>query len=145
MAVLQRELVMAEIVRRMFLVSGHGTISRNPESPPDTEDFPAIQLFELDDEVTEQTMRGGKPTLKRKLQVAIEMYLSASSEGARSSELAAFVALVKAELYRGKQNFNGTAEVWREISMSRILIPPVGANAIGVGIAIEIAYLEDIS
>jgi len=145
MAISQREKIMMEIERRLLLVPGVGFVTRNPESPPDQSNFPAVQIFELDDEVEEQTMRGGKPCLKRKLQVAIEMYISASSQGARNAELNEFLSLVRRELYRTKQNFGGFASSWKEISMSRILVPPVGDNSIGVGVAIEILYLEDIS
>jgi hypothetical protein len=146
MPVLQRERIMAELWRRLSTVAGVAWTARNPSSPPGVENLPAVQIFEMDDEVVERTRRGGGeyPAYKRLLKVVIEAFISGSSEGAASSELFDFLGKLKTAMYQGGPSLGGLCEL-TESSGSRMLRPPAGNNVIGVGIELEIAYVENIA
>ncbi len=139
---LYREVIMAELWRRLASVTGVAWTARNPSAPPVAANLPAIQIFELEDEVHDYGRRGGWPQYKRSLTVVVEVFVQGSSEGAASKELFTFLGLVKKALYQGGSSLNGLGEI-REISTSRLLRPPAGGNVVGVGLYLQISYVED--
>jgi len=141
---LEREQIIQELWRRIAGVSGVKFTARNPSVPPSSENVPSIEFFELPDNVTDTTTRGGVPVMKRKLQVAIEVFIAGSKDSAASKELMAFVKTVKAALYAGGPTFGGLCS-WKEVEASRVMRPETGANLAGIGIVIEIMYVEDAS
>lgn len=140
----ERELIIAELWSRLDSVEEMAHTARNPISPPSVSDLPAAQFFELGDLVEQMTMRGTLPVYKRRLTVVIEVFIRGSLESAAGKELSIFVRKVKQKLYEGGATLGGLCNL-AEVESGRILRPPVGENTIGVGIAFEIRYLEDIS
>ena len=141
---LEREAIIAELWRRIDAVNGVVFTARNPASPPSKDDFPAIQFFELDDLVTDSSMRGGYPVYRRELDVAIEFFVAGTIEVASSKELGQFVQAGKTKLYEGGPTLGRRWE-FKETTASRVLRPPVGKHSAGIGIVIVIKYIEDVS
>jgi len=142
----EREVILKELWRRLAAVSGGGVYTtRNAKAEPKETDFPAIQFFELEDTVLPDLphSRGGKPAFKRKLRVAIESYISATTEGAANKELYAFIKLVKTAIYQGDGKM-GLKIAIVEVASTRVLRPPVGGNAIGLGLFFDFIYVEDV-
>lgn len=139
---LQRDKIMSEFWHRISHVEGVSWTARNPSAPPGAENMPAIQIFELSDTVTERTMRGGYPAYKRVMRVVMEIFIKGTSEGASSSELFAFLEKVKKAMYQGGPSLGGLCE-FSEVGSDRMLRPPAGQHIIGIGLEIEIAYVEN--
>jgi hypothetical protein len=143
---LERELVVAEIWRRLSLIPGIKYHMRNPQAPPKEQDMPCCLIFDMDDVVVQGNGMGTQaPTYKRALQVVVESFVQGSSEAAASKELMAFVRKLKREIYRGGSNLGKICTYIGEKSAARILNPRVGTNVIGLGIVFEVMYVEDIS
>lgn len=142
---LERDLILKALWARMASVAGVMFTARNPVNPPNKDNMPCIQFFELDDLVTDITKRGGLPAHKRELELVIEMFILASSEPAATKELAEFVGKVKYKLYEGGVTLGLKGVELREVSTGQILRPPDLDLAIGVGIVLKIRYVEEIS
>lgn len=142
---LEREILIKELWRRLSNVSTVNRTARNPASPPSIGDLPVIQFFELEDIVEGNTSRNGYPAYKRKLNLVIEAYTTATDEATSSKTLGEFVQLVKKELYRNGNNLNGTCVLIAETGSSRILRPPVADNAVGISLNFDVIYIENIS
>lgn len=142
----ERENIIQELWRRLAIVDGVQFTARNPKGPPDVENLPAIVFFELNDKVEQASMRGASkpPNYRRRLTVAIECYISASSEGGATRELGRFVRLTKLSLYRGGPTLGGKC-AFKEIEYSRVYRPPAGKHVIGIGFPIEVVYIEDMA
>jgi len=142
----QPEELIEELMYRMSTVSGVEYTARNPNKPPEVSNLPCIQVFELTDSVEEASCRGAGayPSYRRKLNVIIEMFLKASAPGPASQELRAFVVEMKKKLYEGGITLGGTCSGIKELESGRVLRPPIGENAIGIGIALVIEYVETI-
>lgn len=141
----EREVIMEEIAYRMSNVTGVSFTARNPKTPPNADDLPAILIFEFPDEVESRGSMGGHPIYKRRFKVVIECYLTASSEGAASTELGEFVEQIKKQIYTGGVNLNRKAAEIYESECSRVLRPPIGDNTVGLGLVFEVRYIEDIA
>ena len=141
---LEREEIIEELQRRMWLVTGIKKVARNTKAEPSVDDLPYIGIFELPDVVEEVDTRGATkpPDYRRRMGVMIESFIAASSEGASSQEMFIFVGELKKQLYTGGQTLGGLC-AFREVDYSRVLRPPAGDNTIGIGIALEIVYIED--
>ena len=142
---LERDLILKALWARMASVEGVMFTARNPVNPPNKDNMPCVQFFELDDLVTDITKRGGLPAHKRELELVIEMFILASSEPAATKELAEFVGKVKYKLYEGGVTLGLKDVELREVSTGQILRPPDLDLAIGVGIVLKIRYVEEIS
>lgn len=142
---LERELVMEALWARMADVEGVAFTARNPVNPPNKDNMPCIQFFELEDCVAASTMRGRVPVYKRDLDLIIEMFILAGSEPAASKELSEFVGKVKYKLYEGGVTLGLKGVEIREVSAGQILRPPDLDLAVGVGIVLRVRYIEDIS
>lgn len=142
---LERDSILKALWARMASVAGVMFTARNPVNPPNKDNMPCIQFFELDDLVTDITKRGGLPAHKRELELVIEMFILASSEPAATKELAEFVGKVKYKLYEGGVTLGLKGVELREVSTGQILRPPDLDLAIGVGIVLKIRYVEEIS
>ena len=140
---LERELILRELWKRMSQVDGVKYTARNPKAPPSTGDLPAIQFFELPDTVESASSRGGYPIYKRKMAIAIELIISAEHEGASSKVLGEFANEVKKKLYAGGVKLGGRNCQIQETDASRVLRPPIGDNVSMIGINLEIIYIED--
>ena len=141
----EREILIAEFWRRIASVTGVVKTARNPGDNPTTDDFPAIQFFELDDTITGKGRRGGYPVYNRNLMLTVEAFLAATSEAAPSKELGAFVQEIKKKIYSGGNNLNKTCSEITELGCTRVLRPPVGENSVGIGLIFEVKYTENIS
>ena len=141
----EREIIKEEIAYRMSQVDGVMFTARNPKTPPNAEDFPAILMFEYPDEVESKGLRGGYPIYKRKFKVVIECYITASSEGAATTELGDFVEKIKKKIYEGNNTLSKKASELNELELSQVMRPPVGDNTIGIGIIFEVSYIENIA
>lgn len=142
-----RDVVIGALWQAIASVSGVVRTSRNPSRPPKVSDMPAIQMFELDDKVIGRTLRGvgRSPSYKRQLLVAVESFIEAESDESSSAELFAFVNDLKAALYADGQSLGLTGVEFSEKSMSPVLRPPGLEQVAGIGILLEITYVEDIS
>lgn len=127
---------------RMASVAGVVYTARNPKAEPGVGNLPAIQFFELEDPVTQISMRGDYPNYRRKMKVVIEAFIAATTEASSSQELGAFLEQVKKSLY-GPGNTFGPESAFHEVETSRMLRPPTGNNTIGIGIVLEIQYVEN--
>jgi len=141
---IEREEIIAELWYRLSTVTGVVSTARNPSIVPDPQQMPCIQFFELEDIVEKVTMRGGFPVYHRKLTVAIEPFVLASSEQSSTAELIAFVREVKKKVYAGGASLGNRCSL-QEVEASRVLRPPGGTTLTGVGIALVISYIEDTS
>lgn len=141
---LEREEILEVLWRRMSEVSGVSYTVRNPEAPPGIDDLPAVQIFELGDEVVKVDSRGGYPAYTRRLSVALEGFIKATKEEAASKEIMAFLLEIKKKLYEGGPTL-GKRCLLVEKSASRVLRPPAGEHSVGIGVALEIQYVEDTS
>lgn len=141
----EREIFITELWKRLSSVVGVNRTARNPASSPNIDDFPIIQFFELDDDIISQSQRGGYPIYKRKLNLVIEAYITATKEALSSKELGSFVQEVKKKIYFGGNSLNNTCSLLIEKRASRVLRPPVGDHSVGISIPFEVIYIEDIS
>jgi len=141
--VLQREKIIEELWSRLADVAGVQYTARNPKAPPSIENLPAIQFFELGDTVVNSSMRGGYPIYSRVVSVVIEAFIKGSSETAVGKELMDFMVEIKKQLYLTGTKMRSGAVI-QEVSSSRVLRPPVGANVAGIGLAVELRYVEDV-
>lgn len=143
---LERELIIQELWRRLAAVPGVAYTARNPKAEPSVDNMPCIQFFELDDKPEKHDHRGATayPAYRRTFQVVVEAFVKGSSDAAASKELGEFMQAVKKSLYTGGNVLHPNS-FFLETEMSRMLRPPVGDNVIGVGIVLTIQYVEDIS
>ena len=138
-----REDIMKEILERCWKVSGVTFVIRNPKKEPEVGDLPFIGIFELDDNVVESSKRGKYFIYKRVLEVIIEPFILATSDGAASTELTSFVDLLKKVLYTDGVSLGKRCEV-SEAGSGKVLRPPVDANAIGISLRFKILYIENV-
>jgi len=142
---IEREALMSELWSRMSQVKTSIYTTRNSSIPLKLENLPAIQIFEGDDMVQEESQRGGYPIYRRLLAVQIELCINATSEGAASKELGEFVDLCKKKLYAGGANLGGKCSRIKEVGMGAVIRPPIGDTAIAVGFEVEVLYTEEVS
>lgn len=142
---LEREIAIAELWRRMNSVSGVKYTTRNPKAPPSIDDMPTINIFELEDEVVAKTMRGGYPAYKRSLPIVLEAFITGSSESAATKELGVFLQEMRKKLYEGGTTLGGKCAEITETTQTRVLRPPAGEHTVGIGLTFEMIYIEDIS
>lgn len=141
----ERDLMIEELWSRLTSVPGVKYTARNPSSPPSSSQMPAIQLFEFPDTVEEASQRGSYPAYKRKISVAVEAFITATSEETATREILAFAKEVKKKVYAGGNNLGRTCSSIVEEEASRILRPAAGENIVGIGIVFQIRYIEDVS
>ena len=139
-----RELIAKEIHRRLSTVPGTQIVFRNPKVEPTVDDLPCISFFELGDVVQKRGMRGGVPYYLRTFNLIVEPIIVSDSEGESSPDLIAYVKEVKKKLYEGGVNLGGTCDDLIEVDASQIIRPPIGENAAGIGLSINITYKEDV-
>ena len=143
---MRREEIAREIWNRLSAVSGVVRVARNPEKPPNVEDLSTLQFFELDDRVLEARMTDTAPAYKRRLTVVIEAFVAGESEALATSNLMAFVKLMKKSIYNGSNTLKTGRKVLGEIvevDQSRVLRPGVGSHVAGIGTVFHIQYTED--
>lgn len=141
---IERETIVQELWSRLASVDGVLFTARNPKTRPKITDFPCIQFFELEDVVIKQTSRGGYPVYLRKMGVAVESFITATSEPSATKELGEFIQKVKRKIFAGGLTLGKKCQEIIEMESSRILRPPIGENSVGLGIALDIYYTEDI-
>lgn len=142
---LEREEIMQELWKRMSSVSGVNFTARNPKIEPSVNNLPCIQFFELEDTSEHQQKRGSStyPAYRRSFRVVIEAFVKGTTEAASSHELSLFMQQLKKKLYEGGISLGGRCELL-EIETSRMLRPPSGDNVVGVGLTLQVRYIEDI-
>ena len=92
----------------------------------------------------QETQRGGYPAYIRRLEVVIDSYIPGTTEESATKELGLFIQEVKKKIYQGGVTLGGKCKSIKEIESSRVLRPPVGENSIGLGLAFNILYVEEI-
>lgn len=143
---LEREVAMGVLWSRLASVTGVAYTARNPKAEPGADNMPAIQFFELDDKPEPAQSRGGRrsyPAYKRKLRVVIEAFVAGETEASASSDLAAFIIELKKKLYQNGNVLVPDNAFFEEVDGSRMLRPPTGQNIIGIGIFLDVNYIED--
>ena len=140
----EREIALTELSDRISATTGIQFSGRNLEKEPSVNDMPCALIYELGDKIVSTTMRGGYPAYKRELAVIVEIFISGSSEGAASKELSAFVTEVKKKIFEGGTNMGRKCSEIVETEASQIYRPSIGGNAIGMGIAFDIKYIENV-
>jgi len=142
----EREAAVSEFWKRAAATETVVFTARNPKEPPADDNLPAIQFFELEDEVASASRRGGYPAHIRNLTVVAEMFLKAESEGSANKELYDLAAKFKAKIYEGRvNNLGGACAEISEVSAGRVLRPDVGGPVIGMGIVFRIRYIENVA
>ena len=144
---IERELVITELWKRLSGISGVNYTARNPSSPPSAALLPAIQIFELSDRVLKASNRGSTthPVYTREVTVAVEGFIRATTEEESSKEIATFVKLIKKAVYAGGVTLGGKCQQFVETESSRILRPKTGEKIVGMGLVFTILYIEDVS
>lgn len=137
--------LIGELWKRMSNVSGVNRTALNPAVPPAIDDFPVIQIFELDNSIIRIDRRGCYPIYTRKLILYIETYLTGSEEALSTKELHVFIKAIKKKIYEGGNNLGNTCTLITETGSSRVLRPPIGENSIGKQLQFEILYIENTS
>lgn len=142
----ERELIIQELWKRLAGVTDVRYTARNPKVPPKVEDLPALQFFELGDTVEKVGRRGGTnyPNFHRRLRVVIEAFINPQAEGSSGKELGLFVQNVKKALFTDGSTLGKLCEI-QEVETTRVLRPPVGENIIGIGLVYDLIYVEDVS
>jgi len=140
----EREEIVTELLNRMWTVPTVSWVARNPDEPPSIDDLPAIQIFEMPDEAILKGFRSKFPEYARKLQVVLEFFINASARGAETQELHAFGKELKKKLYEGGANL-GNRCVFVEKEASRVLRPPIEGHVVGIGLVLEIEYIEKVA
>jgi hypothetical protein len=144
---LEREQIIAALWGRMAAVAGVQRTARNPINPPAEGDLPCVNIFELGDRVREARKRGATapPAYKRELTVILEPFVLGTSEPQVTNELGAFLQEVKKKLYEGGTNLGLTGVEVEEVELSSIYRPPGMEKVAGIGITVNIRYVEDVS
>lgn len=141
---LHREKILEEVTKRMSTVTGVDFVRRNPASEPSINDLPSIVIIELDDKVEESGYRGKTPIYKRVLTIVIESFIKGSTSTKASKELFAFLEEVKKKLYGAPGSLGGLGVIF-ETGASRVLRPEAGSHVAGIGMSIDIRYVEDVT
>ena len=139
-----REIIAREIHRRLYSVPNTQIVFRNPKIEPTVDNLNCISFFELGDVVAKVSFRGGIPYYIRTLNMIIEPLIISDTEGESTPDLTAYVKEVKKKLYAGGTTLGGTCDNFVEVDTSAIIRPPIGENAAGIGLSLNITYKEDL-
>jgi hypothetical protein len=137
----KREGIMTELLSRMSSVPSVEWTDRNPEVPPSVENLPAIQLFEMGEDKVMKGFRNKFPEYECHLTVVIEAFIKGTEAGAETTELNTFIKDLRKKLYAGGATLGGRC-LFVEKEVSRVLRPGLAERVIGLGIVIEIQYIE---
>lgn len=143
---LNRERIIEELESRMYQVDGVGVVFRNPSADPNVDDLATgyiVTIIELEDHVELTKHRGIVPIHSRNFRAVVEVFVSGSSDGAVSKELMAAVENVKTSLYSNSETWRTLRAVIKELGYGRVLRPPLGNHVAGIGMELEIKYVED--
>ena len=144
---LERELIFGALWDRMASVSGVVRTARNPVNPPNVDDLPCINMFEMQDKVVSVQKRGASrpPAYIRELTMIIETFVLGTSEPQATQELGAFVTELKKKLYEGGTTLGLSGVEIEEVGMTPVLRPPGVEKVAGVGLSLKVTYIEDVS
>jgi hypothetical protein len=129
----------------MTEVPGVVFVARNPKKEPSVTDLPCITIIELGDVVQKVLNRGGAQVYARGLNAVIEPFIKGTSDALATKELMAFVQEVKKKIYAAPVGLGKLAHNIVETEYSRVHRPPAGDHIAGIGIALTIVYIEDIT
>ena len=144
---LEREAILSALWGRMAAVPDVARTARNPVNPPNADDLPCINIFEMRDRVVSVQQRGASkpPAYKRELEVVLEPFVLGSSEPQATQELGTFVRKLKKKLYEGGVTLGIKGVEIEETGLTQVLRPPAVEKVAGIGIALTIKYIEDVS
>jgi hypothetical protein len=138
---MSRESVLSTLWGRLYQVSGMVRVTRNAVSPAALADHPWANIVELPEKVVATAKRGTKRSSKRDFQIAVEVFISGSSEEAASSELGTFVGLVRDQIFLdGDETLGGTCAI-EELDSTRVYSVTGGGHIKGMGIGFKILYV----
>lgn len=145
---MDRETIVTTFWSKAAATAGVARTARNPINPPNEDDLPCINIFELEDSAADGRSSGGaipRPVYKRELQIVAELFILSSSEPAVSKELWSFVDDFKRAIYSEGVTLGLRGVDMAETETSRVLRPPNLEKVAGVGIVFKIMYVESIS
>lgn len=147
MAGLKRETLMAELVTRVANVTGNALTVRNPANRPSTDNMPLVAIMDFPARVlgTPRGSKTQKPVLKVEFKVVMEVYVAGTTEEDATSELMTFFASVLSAIFTDGCSLGGLGCLITITDFTRVLRPPIGQNAAGIGTLFNIEYVEDFS
>lgn len=141
-----KETAIRELWRRMSLTENIGRSPlRNPVTPPRTGDFPTINFFDMDGQVTD-VRQGGKarlPIYMWEAQVVVEPFVESATEDEATDDLNSFVKSIKQQIYQGGMTLGGTCDFFVETGYSQYLRPPGNSLRMGISLYFNLKYIED--
>jgi hypothetical protein len=140
MASLVREEIISELWRILYGVTGVVRVVRNPDVPPNLDDLPCIHLLELTDTISDRSSRGGTPSYKRKLLLAIEVFVDGDTEDSASKDLLIVVNSVKQTILADPTL--GRRCLMEELDCTAIERIPGGSHVRALGIGFQVLYTE---
>jgi len=122
-------------------------VFRNPEVEPSPETMPCINIFELEDLSVEFAKRSSSspPIVKKNMRVALESWLQSSSEGNVSKDVSLFLKDIRTALFFDGTTLGDKAANVSESELSRVFRPGISNFIGGIGIILEVIYIEDFS
>lgn len=138
---MRREEIVVELIRRLSGIEGVSYVARNPKAPPSIDQLPAITIWELTDNILKHDSRG-RYSHHRKLSLVVEWIIDGTAEGRCSKEAVAYADVVRGAIFVDGISLGQTQCEVREKSFSRVLRPPAGDATAGLGMELEIEYIE---
>ncbi len=143
---LKREEIVSEIIGRLSGITGIGLISRNPSSRPDISDMPIVNVFDFPAKaVSSRFSRNTAPLIEFELTLVLELFIAGTTEELATSELFDFYRNVLKAIFADGASLGGIGCAVTISEITRVLRPPIGGNAIGIGMVLLIKYVEDLN
>jgi hypothetical protein len=151
---LSRDAAIVEILTRLNfikIINGFDfnlrLIQRNPEEEPSGDYMPSISLFEFPDVTRSKNKRGADlpPIYHREMTLILELWYKSLSEGQTTKDITKFLRYVRYVLFHDGVTLNGLVNNIEETETTRVFRPGVGNFIVGIGVVINVGYLEDFS
>lgn len=148
---MQREIIIRELQGRLndiLIVNGYlvdvSYVFRNPEKEPSPDVMHCINIFEMEDTTVKVSTRGASipPIYTKNFRVALEMWFKSASNGKVSTDVSDFLRSTRKSIFQDGVTLGGVASMVTEMETSRIFRPAISNYIGGIGIALEIIYIE---
>lgn len=146
--------VIFEIQRRLMTIqAGNGypfsltSVQRNPEEAPSRDKMPLMNVFELPEVTANATSEQGTkaPVYVKKLTVIVEMWVATATEEEASQGINDMLRSARKALFTGGCTLGKMVSLMREVEVSRVFRPGIGGSTAGLGMVLELTYVEDFS
>ena len=141
---LRREEILGELWRRIYSIPGIRRAVRNPDSAPNLSDLPSVGIIEHGDSVISRTKRNDVVAHKRKLRIALEVFVNGATEESATQELLSFVYEVKKAVYAGGASLGDRCEI-TEVDATQVVSVAGGEHIRAIGLGFDIYYAEHIA